>query len=59
MFCRTKTKNIAQADRDDPVRRAHDRWRQRLASAEPFHLADDKAAEIDRIVARAEKHLGS
>ena len=59
VFCRTKTKNMAQADRDDPVRRAHDRWRQRLASAEPFRLADDKAAEIDRIVARAEKHLGS
>jgi trimethylamine:corrinoid methyltransferase-like protein len=57
VFCRTKTKDAAQAERDDPVRRAHDLWRRRLASSEPFRLADDKAAEIDRIVARAESHL--
>lgn len=58
IFCRTKTKDMTQANRDDPVRRAHDRWRRQLASAKPFRLADDQAAEIDRIVARAEKKLG-
>jgi trimethylamine:corrinoid methyltransferase-like protein len=59
VFSRAKTKSAVQAGLDEPVRRAHDLWRQRLAAAQPFTLPDDKAAEIDRIVARAEKHLAS
>lgn len=41
----------------DPVRKAYEKWNEILQNTEPYHLPDDQAKEIDKIVARAEKDL--
>lgn len=56
-FVRTKSTRPQDAERNDPVRKAHERWRQILADTTPYEIEGDKRQEIDKIVARAEQNL--
>jgi len=58
-FKRNKTNDPEDMKKQDPVRLAHERWREILASTSRYELEDDRIKEIDKIVQRAEKHLGA
>ena len=55
VFDRLKGNN--PKDMADPVDKAYEKWNEILQNTEPYHLPDDQAKEIDKIVARAEKDL--
>ena len=44
-------------DTANPVARAYEAWNEILHNTEPYHLPDDQANQIDKIVARARKAL--
>ena len=46
-------------DMTDPIADAYDRWNQIIDQTEPYHLPDDKAKEIDKILASASNSLES
>jgi trimethylamine:corrinoid methyltransferase-like protein len=57
IFERSKTKNCQAVS--DPVARAYDEWNHIIARTEPYHLPEDQALEIDRILARAKREIQS
>lgn len=56
-FSRTKSTDPGDARKNDPVRKAYERWKQIVAGTTPYEIEEDKRREIDRITARAEKNL--
>jgi len=57
IFERSKTKDFKELS--DPVARAYDQWNHIIARTEPYHLPEDQALEIDRILARAKAEIQS
>jgi len=57
LFDRSKSAGLRENRKSDIVVKAHEKWKSLLAHSQRHHLPDDKAREIDRIVARAEKIL--
>ncbi len=55
VFSRLKSAELK--DVVEPVEAAYQRWQQILSETEPYHLPDDKAREIDRILAKAKTAL--
>jgi len=57
IFTRSKQGELRDEMRRDMVLLAYEKWKAVLAAAEPYHIEDYKAREIDRIVAAAERKL--
>ena len=57
IFERVKTNN--PKDMSDPIANAYDRWNQIIEATAPYHLPDEKAKEIDKILTSARNSLKS
>ena len=57
VFSRLKTND--PKDAPDPVADAHLQWQDMVTRTDPFCLPDDKAREIDKIVASAKEYLNA
>ncbi|MDO9579191.1 MAG: trimethylamine methyltransferase family protein [Bacteroidales bacterium] len=55
IFPRNKSKESVNVP--DPVSLAHQRWNEIIARTEPYHLPDDKAQQIDKIMVAAKRVL--
>ncbi len=56
-FPRTKSTNPEDILKNDPVERAHERWKKIVAETPLYEIEDEKRREIDRIVEKAEKYM--
>ena len=57
IFTKSKQGELQEEMKRDMVPLAHEKWKNILASSEPYQIEKEKAIEIDRIVAYAERKL--